>query len=338
MTDKTIGKNRSGSAPSLHDGFRQRLPHRPILGAQDITSSIKARMAAAKSGLRLERGAPPAPQPSTPPVQDAHQDINETPEASVIETSVTEARVTKAFGHQPIEPKNQAEEFQTNDGFQIFKSRSVPNKPILDTPELSQNLNQDDDVNKSAASKVDPVPMAPDAIEDALRLIEDEDGATDHNDQDQVSAIGFTPSNLLGDTPESDPFPIGNFGVIDEQSSGSPSASADPEMSPDEIAIAAALSTEIEPSDDETSAAKSHQTTTELITNPANDDDQSRLTVANASAVSLDVMKDDERRNMEIGHHMANSIRSIISSEVDETLDRIARQAVRDALKAHRAT
>ena len=45
----------------------------------------------------------------------------------------------------------------------------------------------------------------------------------------------------------------------------------------------------------------------------------------------------DHRRNIDIGRNVASSIKSIIRDEVDETLDRIARQAVPDALKAHRA-
>ena len=61
-------------------------------------------------------------------------------------------------------PSGDAEEFETNDGFQISNRGLFHKNPNR----CARNVESD----KSA---VEPVPMAPDAIEDALKLIEEED-------------------------------------------------------------------------------------------------------------------------------------------------------------------
>ena len=265
-------------------------------------------MAAAKSDLtipvktRLERAIP------TPDTASPASDLTAiTAEpASPIEDIVQPETAPNPAGVAPQDkPSGKAEEFETKDGFQIFKSRSIPQKPILaDLPEQ---------VDHDEQTAVEPVPMAPDAIEDALKLIEEED----QSDLASLEkpAVGFTPSNLMVDEDETPDLPIGNFGG----NFGAPEASNqnqidDLKASDDEIELAAALSAE-------------------LSALPLNHDEASH----DEPTATVSILDDDHRRNIEIGRNVASSIKSIIRDEVDETLDRIARQAVRDALKANRA-
>ena len=313
MTDKTTGMTPSDHGRRLHDGFRERLPHRQHISGNDVTDAIKARMAAAKSAVMPPAYAPASAPAMTPVEVIAEQDID-----PALDTPQFEA--PQPPDHPP-QPLHQSQEFETDDGFQIFKNRSVPPKPVLpEAPAFNPEADQ------AATAEVEPVPMAPDAIEDALKLIEAEDERNTDDGSDaaeQEPAIGFTPSNLRGDAPESQPFPIGNFGAFDQPETAQTSShdrpqqkekkpADSPDVSRDEIDIAAALSAEFALPD--------------AVATPAND----------VAVPDLQVVDDNQRRNMEIGKSMANSIKSIIKDEVDSTLDRIARQAVRDALKAHR--
>ena len=309
MTKKTSGqqssrldKNWLGDNDRLEE-FRQRLPQRDE--ARGNIDAIKARMAAAKSDLtipvktRLERAIP------TPiPASDLTA-VTAEPVLSVEENIQPETALKPADVAPQDKPSGDAEEFETNDGFQIFKSRSIPQKPVLvDAPESGERDDQ---------SAVEPVPMAPDAIEDALKLIEEEDQSDFASPE--KPAVGFTPSNLMVDENETPDLPIGDFGG----NFGAPEASNqnqidDLKASDDEIELAAALSAE-------------------LSALPLNHNEASH----DEPTARVSILDDDHRRNIEIGRNVASSIKSIIRDEVDETLDRIARQAVRDALKAHRA-
>ena len=265
-------------------------------------------MAAAKSDLtipvktRLERAIP---TPDTASPASDLTAITAEPALPIEDIVQPETAPNPADITPQDKPSGKAEEFETKDGFQIFKSRSIPQKPILaDLPEQ---------VDHDEQTAVEPVPMAPDAIEDALKLIEEED----QSDLASLEkpAVGFTPSNLMVDEDETPDLPIGNFGG----NFGAPEASNqnqidDLKASDDEIELAAALSAEL------SALPQNHDV--------ANIDD-------NEAKVSI--LDDDHRRNIEIGRNVASSIKSIIRDEVDETLDRIARQAVRDALKANRA-
>lgn len=337
MAKKTSEQQSSSAGRDQFDGFRQRLPQR--LTASDASShqidpvqrdhinTIKARMAAAKSDVtsplatRLQRAtttSPPDSTPSSAPIdtpEDAPVQI-ETPTDTPIAAAPIEAPIDA-----PVEASSDAEEMETNDGFQIFKVRSVPHKPALVEPSAPEA--------STAQNDVEPVPMAPDAIEDALKLIEEED--EQNNASSETPAIGFTPSNLVDDeaTPDADDdsgtneddLPIGVFGATapsnqnqltnnDADHTDHKAQDTTPDVpTPEYMELAAALSAEFDQM-------------------PAS----SPETEANVS-----VLDEDHRRNIDIGRNMASSIKSIIRDEVDETLDRIARQAVRDALKAHRA-
>ena len=309
MTKKTSGqqssrldKNQLGDKDRLEE-FRQRLPQRNE--ARGNIDAIKARMAAAKSDLtipvktRLERAIP------TPPPASDLTAVTAEPALSVEDNIQPETAPKPADVAPQDKPSGDAKEFETNDGFQIFKSRSIPQKPVLvDAPESGEKDDQ---------GAVEPVPMAPDAIEDALKLIEEEDKSDFA--LPEKPAVGFTPSNLMVDEDETPDLPIGDFGG----NFGAPEASNqnqidDLKASDDEIELAAALSAE-------------------LSALPQNHD------VANIdeNEAKVSILDDDHSRNIEIGRNVASSIKSIIRDEVDETLDRIARQAVRDALKANRA-
>ena len=321
MTKKTSGqqssrldknwlgdKNRLGDKNQLGDKdrlkeFRQRLPQRDE--ARGNIDAIKARMVAAKSDLtipiktRLER-ALPTPVPASDLTAVTAEPTLPTEDIIQPETAPKSADVAPQ-----AKPSGRTEEFETKDGFQIFKSRSVPQKPVLaDLPEQ---------VDRNEQSDVEPVPMAPDAIEDALKLIEEEDQSDFA--LPEKSAVGFTPSNLMVDEDETPDLPIGDFGGnFDAPEASNQNQIDDLKASDDEIELAAALSAEL-------SALPQNHDVASLDNNEAN----------------VSVLDDDHRRNIEIGRNVASSIKSIIRDEVDETLDRIARQAVRDALKAHRA-
>ena len=309
MTKKTSGqqssrldKNQLGDKDRLEE-FRQRLPQRNE--ARGNIDAIRARMAAAKSDLtipvktRLERAIP------TPPPASDLTAVTAEPALSVEDNIQPETAPKPADVAPQDEPSGDAKEFETNDGFQIFKSRSIPQKPVLvDAPESGERDDQ---------GAVEPVPMAPDAIEDALKLIEEEDQSDFA--LPEKPAVGFTPSNLMVDEDETPDLPIGDFGG----NFGAPEASNqnqidDLKASDDEIELAAALSAEL-------SALPQNNDVANI------DDNEARVSI----------LDDDHRRNIEIGRNVASSIKSIIRDEVDETLDRIARQAVRDALKANRA-
>ena len=316
MTKKTSGQQSSSMDKNRLEEFRQRLPQRDE--TRDNINAIKARMAAAKSdlyisvGTRLER-AIPAPVPAPDLTSDTAEP------ALLAEDNIQPEIAPKPADVAPQDkPSGTTEEFETNDGFQIFKSRSVPQKPILaDLPEQVEHAEQ---------KQIEPVPMAPDAIEDALKLIEEEDQSDFA--LPEKPAVGFTPSNLMMDEDETPDLPVGDFGaaVASNQNQMHPldvEANDQPidnlHVSDDEIELAAALSAE-------------------LSTLPQNHDGASHNGAGlDNDEAKISVLDDDHRRNIEIGRNVASSIKSIIRDEVDETLDRIARQAVRDALKAHRA-
>ena len=341
MAKKTSEQQSSSAGRDQLDGFRQRLPQR--LSASDASShqidpvqrdhinTIKARMAAAKSDVtsplatRLQRATTASTPASTPPSapidtpEDAPVQI-ETPTDTPIAAAPNEAPIDA-----PIEASNGAEEMETNDGFQIFKARSVPHKPAVVEPSAPEASTVQNDV--------EPVPMAPDAIEDALKLIEEED--EQNNASSETPAIGFTPSNLIDDDPapaldpdtnddsgtNEDDFPIGVFGASapsnqnqltedDADHTDHKAQDTAPDApTPEDMELAAALSAE-------------------FAQMPAS---------APETEANVSVLDEDHRRNIDIGRNMASSIKSIIRDQVDETLDRIARQAVRDALKAQRA-
>ena len=312
MTKKTSGQQSSSMDKDRLDGFRQRLPQRDE--TRDNIDAIKARMAAAKSDLnisvktRLERVIP-TPVPASDLTSDTVEpsliaEDNIQPEIAPEPTAIA----------QQDKPSGTAEEFETNDGFQIFKSRSVPQKPVL--TDLPEQIDRDEQM------AVEPVPMAPDAIEDALKLIEEEDQFDFA--MPEKPAVGFTPSNMIADDDETPDLPIGDFGG----DFGAPAASNqnqvdDLNASDDDLELAAALSAELSAE----SSGAPH------INNEASYDETNHA----GPTAPVSVLGDDHRRNIEIGQNVASSIKSIIRDEVDETLDRIARQAVRDALKAHRA-
>ena len=339
MAKKTSEQQSSSAGRDQLDGFRQRLPQR--LSASDASShqidrvqrdhinTIKARMAAAKSDVtsplatRLQRVTTTSTPASTPPSAPI-----DTPEDAPVQIETrTDTPIAAAPIEAPIKPASGAEEMETNDGFQIFKARSVPHKPALVEPSAPEA--------STAQNDVEPVPMAPDAIEDALKLIEEED--EQNNASSETPAIGFTPSNLIDDAPapaldpasdadddsgtNEDNFPIGVFGATapsnqnqltnnDADKTENKAQDTTPDApTPDDMELAAALSAEFSQM-------------------PAS---------APETEANVSVLDEDHRRNIDIGRNVASSIKSIIRDEVDETLDRIARQAVRDALKAHRA-
>ena len=320
MAKKTSGQQSSSINKDRLVEFRQRLPQRDE--TRDNIDVIKARMVAAKSDLnipvksRLERAIP-----TPPPASDLNTETVE-PALPAEENIQPEVAPKPAAIAPQDKPSGTAEEFETNDGFQIFKSRSVPQKPVLaDAPEQ---------VERDEQMAVEPVPMAPDAIEDALKLIEEED-QSDYAIPEKP-AIGFTPSNLMADDDETPDLPIGDFGG----DFGAALASNQNQVSPLDAEVNDQPADNVNASEDEIELAAA--LSAELSGTPQNHD------VASLDVASLDndeakisVLDDDHRRNIEIGSNVASSIKSIIRDEVDETLDRIARQAVRDALKAHRA-
>ena len=85
----------------------------------------------------------------------------------------------------------------SENGFQIFK----PNKPedasadenSIENIAASLSDHADDQINKT----VDPVPMGSDAIEEALKLIEDQP-ADDESTDEKEPDIGFIPANING--------------------------------------------------------------------------------------------------------------------------------------------
>ena len=308
MTKKTSGQQSSSMDKDRLDGFRQRLPQRDE--TRDNIDAIKARMAAAKSDLnisvktRLERVIP------TPvPASDLTSDTVE-PSLLVEENIQPEIAPEPTAIAQQDKPSGTAEEFETNDGFQIFKSRSVAQKPVL--TDLPEQIDRDEQM------AVEPVPMAPDAIEDALKLIEEEDQSDFA--MPEKPAVGFTPSNLMADDDETPDLPIGDFGT---PAASNQNQVDDLNASDDDLELAAALSAELSAQ----SLGAPH------INNEASHDETNHA----GPMAPVSVLGDDHRRNIEIGQNVASSIKSIIRDEVDETLDRIARQAVRDALIAHRA-
>ena len=207
MAKKTSEQQSSSAGRDQLDGFRQRLPQR--LTASDASShqidpvqrdhinTIKARMAAAKSDVtsplatRLQRATTASTPASTPPSAPI-----DTPEDAPVQIETpTDTPIAAAPIDAPVEPSSGAEEMETNDGFQIFKARSVPHKPAVVEPSAPEASTVQNDV--------EPVPMAPDAIEDALKLIEEED--EQNNASSETPTIGFTPSNLIDDAPALDP-------------------------------------------------------------------------------------------------------------------------------------
>lgn len=331
MTKKASGQQSSRPKKDLLDEFRQRLPQRDPSSPNDQDNqrahieAIKARMAAAKSDLnmavetRLDR-AISTPVSASVPAPDLKPDLtSETTEPPMLSDENIQPDVAPkpAAKTTKDKPSGDAEEFETNDGFQIFKSRAVPQKPALtDAPEHVES-------DKSA---VEPVPMAPDAIEDALKLIEEEDQS--NLASSAKTAVGFTPSNLMTDDADTNDLPIGDFGaseasnqnqITHDDADSKHHGTDDFNTSRDEMDLAAALSAELSQS--------------------TPDHDMATIDEASCDEIGakVSVLDHDHRRNIDIGRNVASSIKSIIRDEVDETLDRIARQAVRDALKAHRA-
>ena len=326
MTSKKVTSEHHGSAENR---FRHRLTLNPK-GANHDVALIKSRIEALKSkiisGAPTQSGTDIAISPveiaeaipeTMAPVQphnmhhEDHHALAPIPDPNA-NFDLHDHQHNSESQNTPI--MDEAERTETEDGFQIFKARSMPKKSDpIPAPQAMEE----------SKKSVDPVPMEQDAIEEALKLIQDEDS------EDMIAdapshAIGFTPSGLSPD--DFNPGSFGGHGApsndvvssLDIPQAEMPQISGDDDITKaqrDEMDIAAALSEEFGVSQDLTTASAD----------------------AEMDIVEPTVLNEQQRQNMEIGQSMAKSIKSIISDEVDQTLDRIARQAVRDALKAHRA-
>lgn len=174
------------------------------------------------------------------------------------------------------------------------------NKPVQSSAKPAQ-LTPQNDIPKDA----EPVPMEADAIEEALRLINAEDEELAQSDN--PDHIGFAP-----------------IGIAD----------AEPEIKPeikdaDEALIDAIITPGV-------FGADTPPTPTEQDNH---DDHDAHAEAAPSEPISekASIPPADKLHHWQIGQSIAHTIKGIVKSEVDHALDQLARQAVRDALKAQRA-
>ena len=200
-----------------------------------------------------------------------------------------------------------AKPIMNENGFQIFKPERPEEDPAHDTV-VSQLDGGDDTIPKS----VEPVPMGADAIEEALKLIGD-DHHHETDDQDEVSSdIGFIPANI---NP-------GTFGT-DDASALHDGQDTDKSVTDDEQLINDILSEEAISADDDDNVGQAMSATTLHV-------------VDQPKTPETDTSPQDKIQNWQIGHAMASSIRGIVKNEVDTALDKMARDAVREVLRAYR--
>ena len=219
---------------------------------------------------------------------------------------------TRAAEKTPAQDDQPATPIMSENGFQIFK----PNKPedaslddnSVENIAASLSDNADDQISKT----VDPVPMGSDAIEEALKLIADQPSEAESAEEKEPD-IGFIPANI-------------NPGIF---GSTSPSSEDDTPMPQDDDQIISDLLNENDPltasipSQDEAQAETAsplHLVETSSTQTEASHDD---------------VPAKDKIQNWQIGQAIASSIRHIVKDEVDLALDRMAREAVRDALRSN---
>ena len=298
-----------------HARSRQRadnaLTSRQPSDVDDIKARLKAALKEKVAMKSLAEVFPP--KASTPPPQEPLK-VSPLPETPKPQPSPIQAVADDA----PATP------IMSENGFQIFK----PAKPEADnasdrsddnTLNAALNENLDDIVNKS----VDPVPMKPDAIEEALQMINDEDN--DHADKkDNDADIGFIPVNIAPGIFGSDEIPS-STSKEDEELSG---------PIDDDQLISELLN------EDSPILSSKPPAETPAVESPAPDEPKapSLQLVENAEAGEKQetVPAKDKIQHWQIGQAIASSIRNIVKDEVDLALDRMAREAVREAIRAHR--
>lgn len=302
-----------------HAQSRQRadnaLTSRQPSDVDDIKARLKAALKEKVAMKSLAEVFPP--KASTPPPQEPLKvsPLPETPlprqnaETSKPEPSPVQA-VTDDAPATPIMSEN---------GFQIFK----PTKPEADnasdlsdenTLSVALDENPDDMINKS----VDPVPMKPDAIEEALQMINDEDN--DQADKKDADAdIGFIPVNIAPGIFGSDETPSSTAKQDEELSGPIDDDQLISELLKEDTPILSSKPTAETPVPDETKAPS-----LQLVENAKSDEKQEAVPAK------------DKIQHWQIGQAIASSIRNIVKDEVDIALDRMAREAVREAIRAHR--
>lgn len=259
-----------------------------------------------------------APAPATPAATSAPAQHSPSLKVSPLpEPAANKPVETRAAEKPPTQDDQPAKPIMSENGFQIFK----PNKPediaadenSIENIAASLSGHADDQISKT----VDPVPMGSDAIEEALKLIEDQPAETESTDEKEPD-IGFIPANI-------------NPGVF-----GSTSPSSEDDQAEDDTPM---------PQDDEQIISDLLNEEGPVISSmPSHDEGQeetiSPLHLVETSSTQTEASHDeipakDKIQNWQIGQAIASSIRHIVKDEVDLALDRMAREAVRDALRAN---
>ena len=214
-------------------------------------------------------------------------------------------------GASPSHDSDEAKPIMNENGFQIFKPDRPEEKEVA---AKSLGHHADDEVISKDA---EAVPMKADAIEEALRLISnDEDNAEDASaDNNTPADIGFIPANINPGIFGAAPSSSDNDGAsdqsqhIDEEQLINDILSGDVAMQAED----ASLTSDAEAS--EKSTASLH-----VISGDGNDASSSK----------------EKIHNLQIGQAIASSIRGIVKDEVDTALDQMARNAVREVLASYR--
>ncbi len=269
--------------------------HRQPTDVTDIKSRLKSVLAQEVTVPRI-KDAFPETQTDNMPSAPSILSVSPLPK---IEPPVTNTEpVEPTMTAEPTREDSPAKPILSENGFQIFK----PNKPEDNTAEdksLSFDTSNEDIINKNVA----PVPMDGDAIEEALKLIEEQ-----HDDDDKpqgdvdTQEVGFVPANISPGTfgAENSPEQLKNDEqlISDILSEDFADLAAPPSVSEEKPSVGPSL---------------------HVVDNPT----------------AHDTPPEDKIQNWQIGQAIAASIRGIVKEEVDTALDQLARQAVRDAIRAH---
>ena len=299
-----------------HAQSRQRADNAIASRQPSDVDDIKARLKAAlKEKVAMKSLAEVfPPKASTPPPQQPLK-VSPLPETAPPRQDA-EASKPQPSSVQAEKDDAPATPIMSENGFQIFK----PAKPEADNASDENTLsaaiaeNLEDMVNKS----VDPVPMKPDAIEEALQMINDEDN--DHADKkDEDADIGFIPVNI-------------SPGIFGSDENASSTAKEDEELSgpiDDDQLISELLNEDTpvissKPAPETPEPEETKAPSLQLVENAQADEKQETVPAK------------DKIQHWQIGQAIASSIRNIVKDEVDLALDRMAREAVREAIRAHR--
>ena len=301
-----------------HGNSRQRADAALSYRQPTEVSQIRERLKSALKQKVVLKSFAPAPAPATPAATSAPAQPSPSLKVSPLPEPTAKKPVeTQAAEKPPAQDDQPATPIMSENGFQIFK----PNKPedasadenSIENIAASLSDHADDQINKT----VDPVPMGSDAIEEALKLIEDQP-ADDESTDEKEPDIGFIPANI-------------NPGVF-----GSTSPSSEDDQAEDDTPI---------PQDDDQIISDLLNEDGPVISSMPSHDEGQKETVSPLHLVETastqtetshdDVPAKDKIQNWQIGQAIASSIRHIVKDEVDLALDRMAREAVRDALRAN---